>query len=122
MTHPHKTQNPPTDGSGAALSGTRGSGYEALWCWFGMSRASFLIVPRVLMHEMPDGWQAKMATLLSEYDDAFMNWPDDFDGVRAQLTKNGKCVRTPEWMSNYRHPDTDTINALRPNGADEARR
>lgn len=40
-----------------------GPGYDALWGWFGLSRASFLVLPRVLMHEMPDDWQLRMAAL-----------------------------------------------------------
>lgn len=32
-------------------------GENALWLWFGLSRASWLTLPRVLMHEMPDEWR-----------------------------------------------------------------
>jgi len=43
-------------------------GYDKLWSWFGLSYASFLTLPRVMMHEMPDEWQGKMADLLEEWD------------------------------------------------------
>lgn len=90
-------------------------GHEKLWGWFGLDRASFLIMPRVLMHEMPDEWQAKMAALLSEYDATFSNWPDDW-GCRAQLTINGHLAPTPRWLVNYRHPDRKEIDRLREKG------
>jgi len=69
-------------------------------------------MPRVLMHEMPDEWQGKMAALLNEYDATFANWPSGW-GVRAQLTNNGKMQAMPEWLTNYRHPDRAAIAKIR---------
>lgn len=83
---------------------TKIAGCEELWTWFGGSRASWLTLPRVLMHEMPDDWQLKMAKLLDEYDDTFHGLEDT--GTRVQLTDfNNKLKKTPEWLINYRHPD-----------------
>ena len=64
-------------------------GYEKLWQWFGSSRASFLVIPRVLMHEMPDEWQSKMADLLDEYDNAF-DTSDVCDSVNISAKTKGK--------------------------------
>lgn len=86
-------------------------GYDALWLWFGLSRASWLTLPRVLMHAMPDEWQGKIAALLDEYQSTFPNQPDL--GTRVQITADGKLVKTPEWLINYRHPDADDIDACR---------
>lgn len=86
-------------------------GYDELWGWFGLSYASFLTLPRVLMHEMPDDWQMKMAQLLKEYDETFPNQPDI--GTRVQATKDGKLIKMPEFLKNYRRPDKDEINKLR---------
>lgn len=87
-------------------------GYDRLWGWFGISRASFCVMPRVLMHEMPDAWQFKMAKLLEEYDAAYPNQPDVT--CRVQIARsNGRLMRTPEWMINYRRPDRETIQELR---------
>lgn len=102
------------EGRTASAGSSNGSGSDALWTWFGLDRASFLIMPRVLMHEMPDEWQGKMAALLEEYDAAFNRWPEGW-GVRAQLTSNGKMIAAPKWLLNYRHPDQHAINSLRPN-------
>lgn len=86
-------------------------GHDRLWGWFSLSYASFLTLPRVLMHAMPDEWQAKMAELLEQYDDAFPNRPDF--GTRVQVTVAGKLVQTPGWLINYRHPDLGMIDRLR---------
>jgi len=84
---------------------------EDLSCWFGLSYASFLTLPRVMMEAMPDEWKKKMAVLLNEFDDAFPNQPDI--GTRVQITKDGKLIKTPEWMINYRRPDYQKINSCR---------
>ena len=85
---------------------------EKLWEWFGLSRASFLTLPRVLMHEMPEQWQDKMADLLKEYDETFSNQPDI--GSRVLITdSNGKTIKTPDWITNYRHPNQDEIDKLK---------
>jgi hypothetical protein len=78
-------------------------GHDALWGWFGLSYASWLTLPRILMHEMPDEWQARMAALLHEYNETFPNQPPYGTTVRA-TTANGKITRMPDWISEYRHP------------------
>lgn len=96
----------------------REPGGDRLWRWFGLSYASFLTLPRVLMHEMPDVWQGKMAALLEEYDEAFPNKPDM--GTRVQCTRDGRLVSWPSWLLNYRRPDHVAIDGLRPAPAKEA--
>ena len=86
-------------------------GRDALWHWFGSSYASYLTLPRVLMHDMPDEWQGKMAALLEEYDETFPNKPNI--GTRVQTTQAGKLIKTPEWLINYRYPDRAAIDRLR---------
>lgn len=85
----------------------RGSGYEDLWGWFGLSRSAFLTLPRVLMHEMPDQWQADMARLLTEFDDAFPNRP-----AGATVVKPGRGS-WPAWLLNYRRPQRDEIETAK---------
>ena len=85
----------------------RGDGYDNLWGWFGLSRSAFLTLPRVLMHEMPDKWQADMARLLEEFDSAFPNTPA---GATVVKPSRGKW---PDWRLNYRHPRRDEINQAR---------
>ena len=88
-------------------------GRHALSCWFGLSYASWLTIPRVLLEAMPDEWQGRLAELLYEYNEVFTNQPDS--GTRVQITKSGRLVATPDWIKNYRHPDTDTIESMKGN-------
>lgn len=85
-------------------------GHAALWRHFGLSYASWLVLPRVLMHEMPDDWQARMAQLLAEVEREFPNQPDIDYSVSCSV--GGKFVKIPDWVA-YRYPDTDTINSWR---------
>lgn len=81
---------------------------RTLWDMFGLSRAAWLTIPRVLLHAMPDEWQDRMAVLLQEYEAAFPNQPDF--GTSVRLTRNGKLVPIPEWVANYRHPNHAAID------------
>lgn len=85
-------------------------GHDALWQWFGLSYASFLVLPRVLMHEMPDDWQRRMAELLAEYDAAFpfLEAPAYRPHVTLRDNSN-RFVTTPDWLVNYRHPNRPAL-------------
>ena len=88
-------------------------GFNALWNWFGLGYASWLTIPRVLLHSMPDDWQQKMAKLLEEYDNYW-----DFStlnvGTRVQLiNEQKKLIKTPEWLLQYRHPNYEIIESLK---------
>lgn len=82
-----------------------------LAAYFGISYASWLTLPRVLMESMPKSWQESMATLLNEYDDAYPNQPEL--GTTVRVTKGGKIIKTPEWLINYRHPNLAMIEQTR---------
>lgn len=88
-----------------------GDGHSKLACWFGLSYASFLTLPRVLMNDMPDEWQKKMANLLNEMDDTFPNVP--ISGYRVQATEGGKLTRFPKWVIRYRYPDKAELKKAR---------
>jgi hypothetical protein len=94
------------------MSPFAGTGREQLWAWFELSYASFLTIPRVLMHEMPDEWQGKMAELLTKYSETFPNWPEG-TGTRVQYTVNNHLAPMPHWLTDYRHPNQDEISKLR---------
>lgn len=84
---------------------------EDLRLWFGTSRASFAVLPRVLMEAMPEEWQRKMSVLLNEADDAYpgLDSPD----FRVQSVRDGRLVKTPRELLNYRHPDQAFIARCR---------
>lgn len=76
--------------------------------WFGLTYASYLVLPRVLMQEMPAKWQEKMVILLNEAQDT---WEHD-DNYTVQLKdKKGRFKKDP--LADYRHPDWDAVNAAR---------
>lgn len=90
----------------------RGAGYQKLWGWFGLSYASFCVMPRILMHEMPDEWQAKMAALLDEYDATFDTCKLPNCKVIA-VRSDGKFSAWPEWLLRYRRPALSCVDELR---------
>lgn len=105
------TYNELPDGIARSDAPPEPSGHDNLWLWFGLSHASFLTLPRVLMHAMSDEWQGKMAELLEEYDEAFPNQPNI--GTRVQITQKGKLIAAPDWIVNYRHPDIEIIEKMK---------
>lgn len=86
---------------------------HALQTWFGLSYASFLVLPRVLMQEMPVGWQDRMAGLLREMDEEFPNRPRIPTTVRAMDDSARRLIPIPQWAINYRHPDKEQIDQMR---------
>lgn len=88
------------------------SGKDRLWCWYGLSRASWLTLPRVLMHEMPDDWQKRMAVLLEEFVIEFLNWTGDLH-FYVTARRKGKIVPLPEALCDYRHPHLHDFDAMR---------
>ncbi|POB00131.1 hypothetical protein C2134_02770 [Chromobacterium sinusclupearum] len=85
-------------------------GHNALAEWFSIGRASWLTIPRVLLEAMPDEWQGRLAALLNEYDEHYPNMPEI--GTRVLVTDNGRVVKTPPWLLNYRHPNQTILIQL----------
>lgn len=85
------------------------AGEDALWQWFGLSYAAWLTLPRVLMHEMPDDWQGKMADLLVQFDAAYPFIEQPGYDTQVTLKRERRFVSIPSWLTNYRHPDCDEI-------------
>jgi hypothetical protein len=83
-----------------------------LWNWFSLSRAVWLTLPRVLLHEMPIDWQNSMAKLLSQYDQTFSNTPNITTQVNL-VNESGRMLKMPAWLTDYRHPDRSEINNLK---------
>lgn len=99
-----------------------GPGHDALWGYFGLSYASWLTMPRVLMHEMPDDWQARMAVLCQEWD---AHW--DFSGCglgtpTVLQRTNRKFAKWPRFVLEYRHPDREAIQCFLRNASPKSPR
>ncbi len=85
----------------------------ALSKWFGMSRASFAILPRVVMADMPEEWQNKFAALVSELDGAYPN-QDLNVNMRVQLVHDsGKYMKMDDFYTNYRYPDRSVLEKMK---------
>jgi len=83
--------------------------------WFSLSRASWAVLPRVMMEAMPEDWQREMGKLLFELDEAFPNFPTDFEySVNLRNHNTGRYLRTPDFLVNYRHPSQEFINFCKP--------
>lgn len=86
-------------------------GSERLSCWFGLTYASWLTMPRVLMEDMPEEWQGKMAALLEEWD---ATWDTGcYGGTRVMLTQHGQYAKMDPRLINYRYPDREWVASLR---------
>ena len=87
------------------------TGYDRLWNWFGLSYASWITIPRVLAHEMPDNWQRKMADLLVEYDEATRNAPENISRITPMVVGKvgNRFVKWPDWILRYRHPQREHL-------------
>lgn len=84
-----------------------------LHLWFGLSYASFLVLPRVAMMQMPDAWKEKMAELLNEYDATIdMSAFGVHSCFVTVKNADNRFMKMPEELVNYRHPTQDTINIL----------
>lgn len=73
-----------------------------MWDWFGLTYASYLVIPRALLCGMPEEWQTKMAALLDEMRETY-----DADAIGDKYTvklrgPGGRFISDP--YSNYRRP------------------
>lgn len=90
-------------------------GKDMLTRWWGIGRTSFVVMPRVLMEEMPVEWQGKMADLMKEWDDKWDLSGEEIHncGVRFTSNKTGRMIKTPEWFLNYENPNNEIIEKMK---------
>ena len=83
--------------------------------WFGMSKASWICVPRVLAGAMAPGWQADMARLLRYMDEEFPGNPLATNNIELNVAakSKGKFARLPEALTDYRNPRQNVLQAWR---------
>ena len=76
-------------------------GKLTLECWFGLSYAQFLTVPRLVLESMPEEWKQKFADLLFEMDATF-DWRPEHGQYWVKLKDDkGRYAEAP--LSDYRH-------------------
>jgi len=91
-------------------NGSARPGHDALWGWFGLSRAAWLTLPRSLMHAMPDDWQRDMACLLRQFNETYRSLPCEYS-ISVNVRIDGRFAPVPDWMGNYRHPDSELLRS-----------
>jgi hypothetical protein len=73
-----------------------------MWDWFGLTRASYLVLPRTLLCGMPEEWQEKFANMLDEMREVY-DCSQIQDNYTVQLRgENNRFISDP--LRNYRHP------------------
>jgi hypothetical protein len=77
---------------------------------FGLTYASFLVVPRTFLMDMPTEWQDKFTKLMEEYNEKVENIePENEFSMNVTFKKDGKFCKTPEVFTSYRHPEHEDI-------------
>jgi len=78
-----------------------------------MGPAAWLTMPRSLIRNMPDAWQAKLAELVLEYVRHFPNQPGDI-GTLVFVVKDGEVMQpAPRWLVDWQNPDEVALATLR---------
>jgi hypothetical protein len=89
------------------------AGPKELSRWFGSSKSSWLVLPRVLMQDMPDRWQADMVRLLNQIDAEFPGSPMSKLDFHVTAKHKGKFTSLPEALTNYKEPKTHVLQTWR---------
>ena len=77
---------------------------DPIHIWFGLTYASYLVLPRVVMESMSLEWQEKMVNLLNEIGEKREKFVGGNYAVNLR-DEDGKYIRDP--LRNYRHPSMD---------------
>lgn len=71
------------------------------WDYFGLSRASWLVLPRVALQSMPLEWQEKFFALVREMEET-IEYPEGYSGeFSVTMTREGKFAKG--CLPPYRH-------------------
>lgn len=70
--------------------------------WFSLSYAHYLVLPRLMLSQMPTDWQLRLVECLDELRDTFGQYHEDGrDNYTVQLRREGHFVADP--LRDYRH-------------------
>jgi hypothetical protein len=75
---------------------------DPVHAWFELSRASYAVLPRVILQSMPLEWQEKFVALMDEVDEIpEMSCPKDGNYIVLVRGKDGRFCR--DGLPSYRH-------------------
>ena len=82
------------------------------WLYFGLSYASWLVIPRIALQSMPLKWQHKFFALVEELFES-IEFPEGYHDLSFVVTakKNNKFVR--HILPHYKHNDLPLLKQLR---------
>lgn len=86
---------------------------EPIHGWFGLSYASWLVLPRVVMEAMPQEWQARMVDLLREIDSTYDWLPRNSSPHVVFRDSLGYYASIPRELSQYRWPDREWLDRIK---------
>ncbi len=69
------------------------------WSFFGLSYASWLVLPRIALQSMPLKWQVRFFKMVNEIEDT-LEMPK-VEGYVVSVKKNNKFIRSP--FPHYKH-------------------
>ena len=72
------------------------------WEWFGLSYASWLVVPRIALQSMPEEWQHRFFGMLNELEEK-LEHPEGYRELEfmVRLKRKGRFTKSP--YPPYRH-------------------
>jgi len=73
---------------------------DPIHCWFGLSYAAYLVIPRLALEAMPLDWQKRFVALMDEAEAAGLETPSDYAVHRRD---HGRFITDP-WR-DYRRGD-----------------
>ena len=79
---------------------------------FGLTYASYLVVPRTLLQEMDARWQHEFTALMDEFNATFPGYVDEY----AVLKRGERARFERDPLRHYRYPDQDAVSAARHGG------
>lgn len=77
---------------------------------FGLTYASYLVLPRSLLQEMPAHWQARFVALTAEF---WETWDESADREYAVQVRGESGRFEPDPLAEYRRPDPAFIDRFR---------
>lgn len=84
-------------------------GHDSLQLWFNLTRASWAVLPRVVMEAMPDEWQQRMSKCLNELDETFPSFPSNIEYTVGLKINGNRYTKPPRYLTDYRRPHYDLI-------------
>ena len=75
--------------------------FESIHCWFGLSYANYLVLPRSLLQSMPQEWQSKFVDMIDEISET-LETPYELPEYRVNaVDEKGRFIKDD--YREYRH-------------------